>query len=122
MEKKRLKSQLQTNDYRRAWVEYNRRWYAAWVIPLALVLVALLTFNSRALGWMLMAAVLAYGFLYVRFVRWPCPRCGEGFTMPTVRGVFRAEKCTYCRLERNAIPDSAMQTDSPERSANAKGM
>jgi hypothetical protein len=105
-----LKSQLQLSEYPRAWADYNRRWYAAWMIPLALLacyLASAFAAAGRPLTWILIAAFAVYVVLYLRFVRWPCPRCGKHFTMPDGRSMFRAKKCTYCGLQRNTIPEAS---------------
>lgn len=104
-----MKSTLKTSDYPRAWAEYKNRWRAAWAIPLLLLgcYIATGILNTgKPLTWVLVAAFLAYVVLYIRFLRWPCPRCGHPFTVATPRGVFRASKCTYCGLPLNYTSSS----------------
>ena len=97
-----MRSRLPVSEYPRQWAEYNRRWYAAWTIPLALVLITLFALDHRAMAWGLIIACLAYALLYTRFIRWPCPRCGYGFTKPNAYSMYRANCCKICGLRRNA--------------------
>jgi hypothetical protein len=96
-----MKSRLDVSQYPQAWEEYNRRWILAWTIPLALV--AGYFGSGLASGrwpWsgLLILAFLSYAILYIRFVRWPCPRCGRPFTPPMRTGVIRAKACMFCGL------------------------
>ena len=82
-------------EYSRAWVAYQRRWLAAWVIPLILVICYV------ASGFRTVLLVIAFGayvVFYLRFIYWPCPRCGKRFTMAEAHRIVRAEKCIYCGL------------------------
>jgi len=97
-----LKSHLIASDYPRAWAEYNQRWVAAWAIPLALVAVGLAT---EIVTGFLIAALVAYAVLYLRFVKWPCPRCGEPFTMGDAHRIVRSKHCINCGLARNTTPE-----------------
>ena len=96
-----MKSQLDISEYPHAWAEYTRRWLAAWVVPLFLVICYV---GSEAVTgrhpWtgLLIAAFVTYVILYLRFVRWPCPRCGKRVTMPEAHRIVRAKKCPYCGL------------------------
>gem|GEM_PF-3402175 len=104
-----MKSRLQAAKYPSAWTEYDRRFYTAWIVPLLILLCYLgtaLPKDSRQLTWVLISAVVAYTILYIRFIRWPCPRCGKRFTMPDPRRIIRSKKCSYCGLPRNAAPPS----------------
>src|SRR5580698_3118595 len=89
-----LDGKLDISQYPAAWAEYRRRWLAAWAIPLTIVAPCILGGRWRIL---VVVAVIAYVPLYVRFVHWPCPRCGLQFTMPD-RVLRRAKKCMYCGL------------------------
>jgi endogenous inhibitor of DNA gyrase (YacG/DUF329 family) len=100
-----VKSQLDIPEYPRAWAEYTRRWLAAWVLPLLLVICYV--GSERVTGrhpWtgLLIAAFVTYLILYLRFVQWPCPRCGKRVTMPEAHRIVRAKKCPYCGLPLRA--------------------
>jgi hypothetical protein len=97
------------SDYSRAWAEYNRRWAMAWSIPLIFLVCAFLIemfISAEILGWTLGATFLVYCVLYLRFLRWPCPRCGKQFTMADMRRIERSDKCLQCGLPRNEIPET----------------
>lgn len=99
-----MKSADQISDYSHAWAEYNRRWRAAWAVPLLLFgcyLATAFVNDGKPWTWILVLAVLTYVVLYIRFIGWPCPRCKRQFTMSTQRGVFRARSCIHCGLPRS---------------------
>jgi hypothetical protein len=115
-----LKSRLPVSEYPRAWAEYNRRWYAMWLGFLALVAYAIIimflvtTYFSNAsrsekrnLGLLLIPGIVVCMIPYFRFDSWPCPRCGLSFsdikrTMPV-----RPERCHFCGLQRNSVPEES---------------
>lgn len=90
-----FESKLDISQYPAAWAEYRRRWLVAWAVPLTIVMSYILSGGRWTV--LLAAAVIAYVPLYLRFVRWRCPRCGQQFTMPD-RVIRRAKKCMYCGL------------------------
>jgi ribosomal protein S27AE len=95
-----IKALVQSNDTRFVWAEYRRRRTVAWTIPLALLIAAVMNSSSerKILNPRIAFSipVLVYAALYIRFVRWPCPRCGEPFTMPQARGMPYQKNCPYC--------------------------
>lgn len=100
-----VKSRLDIAEYPRAWAEYNRRWYASWGVPLILVgcYISSWAFGGERIQTLLiLAAGATYIALYLRFMRWPCPRCGEQFTMGHWRRIERSDRCINCGLPRNA--------------------
>ena len=98
---KGMKSRIDIAEYPRAWAEYNGRWYASWMIPLVLVACAV---ACHFQGWLMIAALVAYTFFYLRFVYWPCPRCGKQFTKADWRRIERSKRCLNCGLARGSIP------------------
>src|ERR1700722_3181099 len=94
-----MKTVLDPSDYPKAWAEYQRRWRAAWIIPLLLLALSLATAfpKGNPSPWLFIVTVVAYGVFYIRFVSWPCPRCGRQYTRSTRTGIFRSKEYPYCR-------------------------
>jgi hypothetical protein len=104
-----MKSRLPISEYPKAWKEYNRRWYAAWIGLLALILYIIVAMICLIHDhWVLMCvliapAVLVFLILYSWFDGWPCPRCGVAFTSLRSKLPVRSEICFFCGLRRNAV-------------------
>jgi hypothetical protein len=106
-----LKSRLPVSEYPQAWAEYNQRWYAAW-ISLPLMFLSLLMAKAKLIGigpaaLAAIALAAAQLVLWLRFIQWPCPRCGNTFKSDaTLHGkpIVRPDKCAYCGLLRNMVP------------------
>lgn len=110
-----MDSRPESQQYAPAWAEYNRRWFAAWLIPLALLLCYLASAvdtSGHPKTWILVVAFGVYAALYLRFIRWRCPRCGRRFTTPDPYSMRRSKACRYCGLQREAGPESERQIHS----------
>ncbi len=73
----------------------------AWIVPLLLLgsyLVSAFVSRGKPWTWLLVSALVAYAVLYIRFIRWPCPRCGNQSTRPSSHGIFCSKRCTFCGL------------------------
>ena len=90
-------------DYASAWVAYRkvrRSMLIAWLGPAPIL--AVLIFNQdriphgTLIAWLAGVAWMGV-FLYwnLRWVSWPCPRCGQPF-ISLLTPIHR--RCAYCRL------------------------
>src|SRR5260370_34104338 len=89
-------------ETRVVWAAYRRRRTLAWTIPVVLLIFAILksssggSFVTPRIAFS--APIVAYAVLYLRFVRWPCPRCGKPFTQGQPYGLPYQKACQFCGL------------------------
>src|ERR1700733_2867248 len=90
-------------EYQSEWRAYNRRWLTACIsLPAGATLAILLTtywHHLNAFEFMPIC-VGPYIFFYLRFVRLPCPRCGNRVTIPDAHRIERADSCGRCGFRR----------------------
>jgi len=68
-------------DVWRGYRALRRAWTGLWIgiIPFALFFMVVLDPEGRAFQALILAYMLAFGFVTVRFTSWRCPRCGKPF-------------------------------------------
>ena len=116
-----MESRLPISEYPKAWKEYNRRWFAAWISFIALIPYAI--FDVIAMKWMLkhvswikdlagpkalfwiliIPGAVVFMILLHKFLAWHCPRCGFDFFSTKSRFLGRPNSCFTCGLRRNAV-------------------
>ena len=95
--------------YAAAWKTYRGRWILACLsllgsFGLVILFAVFLPGVPEVLAVLLGVSPCIVCYLW--FLRWPCPRCGQRFTMPDAHALKRSERGLHCGLKRNFIPDS----------------
>jgi hypothetical protein len=69
----------------------------------------------RVLLWA--PGIAAFIIPYIRFDSWPCPRCGFAFSDLKRKMPVRSERCHFCGLRRNEVPEEAGHSGWPSSKA-----
>jgi len=113
---------MSPNNYREHWRRYRKLrnlsvllWAAYVPAVLTVTLLGSAIFNSYTPGFVLGGAwLVVFLVVGIRFVHWPCPRCGQSFsgTWWSNKGLL-AKECAHCGLPKFADGDGG----SPPRTS-----
>src|SRR6266851_7680503 len=108
-----------------SWIDYRRRRTAYWLVflfyfPYMMILWLIATLiqknTSHAVQYkIIITGFFAFGAVWywagLRWVLWPCPRCGKAYSFKFPWGNVLRRKCAHCGLKKWADPASESQAN-----------